>query len=110
MSAPLIAMQRLWLLSLLYLAANSAWCQQALWIDVRSPAEYQQRHRPDAFNIPHDDIAAGIAALQPALDTPIMLYCKSGRRAELAAQTLTALGYTRVVNVGGLEQALQAGP
>lgn len=79
--------------------------QDALWIDVRTAGEYEQGHLEGATLIPHGEIEDGIAALQVAKDTPIYLYCRSGNRSGKAQERLQALGYTRVTNVGGLEDA-----
>ena len=77
----------------------------AVWIDVRTPAEYEQGHLEQARLIPFDGIQAGVAGMQLAKDTPIFLYCSVGGRAEKARQSLLAQGYTNVVNVGGLDDA-----
>lgn len=77
----------------------------AIWIDVRTPAEYAEGHVPRALSIPLDGIEAGVRGRGLPLDTPIYLYCGSGQRAELARQRLQRLGYTEVVNAGGLEEA-----
>jgi phage shock protein E len=76
------------------------------WIDVRTPDEFSEKHVPEALNIPYDQIGSEIAALQLKKDQQIYLYCGSGRRAGLAKETLDKLGYTRVVNIGGLDDAL----
>lgn len=76
------------------------------WIDVRKPDEFQQQHVGGAVNIPYEDIAAGVASLHLEKDAVIYLYCRSGRRSGIAKESLDALGYTGVVNVGGLEAAL----
>ncbi|WP_245636567.1 rhodanese-like domain-containing protein [Eikenella longinqua] len=83
--------------------------QQAVWIDVRSPAEYAQGHIQGAHNLPHDQIARQITAVAPDKHTPIQLYCRSGRRAEAAKQALESLGYTNVQNRGGYEALKQSG-
>jgi phage shock protein E len=77
----------------------------AVWIDVRSPAEYQQGHLAQAQLIPFDGIEAGVSGLNLPKDTPIYLYCAVGGRAEVAKQRLEALGYDKVTNVGSLENA-----
>jgi len=82
------------------------WAGGATWIDVRTPEEYSQKHVPDAVNIPHEEIGTGISALGLEKNQVIYLYCHSGRRAGIAKQTLDSMGYTRVVNIGGLDDAL----
>lgn len=78
-------------------------------IDVRSPEEFAHGHVAGAVNLPHDTIAERIAEVAPDPDTPIRLYCRSGRRAALAEQALRARGYREVHNLGGLADALAAG-
>jgi phage shock protein E len=77
----------------------------AVWIDVRSAEEYASGHISDASNISHEAILAGVSAEGLAKDTPIYLYCAAGYRAGIAKDTLEAQHYTRVINVGGLEDA-----
>ena len=74
-------------------------------LDVRSPEEYASGYLKGARNIPHDRIGAEIAAVAPDKSTRIILYCRSGRRANTALETLRAMGYTDVSNFGGLEDA-----
>ncbi|WP_232598517.1 rhodanese-like domain-containing protein [Photobacterium carnosum] len=66
-------------------------------IDVRTPTEFSQGHLTSAINIPYQDIATIVTAYKDK-DQPILLYCKSGRRAEIAATTLQERGYTAVYN------------
>lgn len=80
---------------------------KAVWVDVRTPAEYQAGHLEGAHNIPVEDIVSQIHTVAPDKNTPVMLYCKSGRRAERARQALTAEGYTHVENRGGYEDLVK---
>ncbi|WP_426415910.1 rhodanese-like domain-containing protein [Aestuariirhabdus sp. LZHN29] len=73
-----------------------------LVIDVRTQGEYSGGHYPGAKNIPFDVIGARIEELTEDRSQPIALYCRSGRRASVALQTLNAMGYTNVTNYGGL--------
>jgi phage shock protein E len=79
--------------------------ENALLIDTRSPAEYHQGHIEGAVLIPYDGIEAGIVKLAPDTETPIYLYCGSGKRAEIARQSLQHRGYSRVTNLGGKAEA-----
>jgi len=74
-----------------------------LWIDVRSPAEYEQAHLPFAINIPLDAIALVLPQQEPNRKRPIALHCRSGNRSGKATAILTGLGYTAVRNAGGLK-------
>ena len=74
-------------------------------IDVRTPQEFQSGHVEGALNLPHDSIGQDIFKTKVAKDDHVILYCRSGRRSELALGTLKGLGFSRVENYGGLEQA-----
>ena len=60
-------------------------------LDVRSPEEFAAGHVPGAVNIPHDQVASRLAEIPK--DKEVVLYCRSGRRSGLAAETLEANGY-----------------
>ncbi|CAA0125438.1 Thiosulfate sulfurtransferase PspE [Halioglobus japonicus] len=97
-----------WLAVVVYFACQPAWAElspNAVWIDVRSPAETASGHLQQAVLIPFDGIEAGVAGLQLGKDTPIYLYCAFGGRAENAKGRLEAQGFTDVTNVGGLDDA-----
>lgn len=68
-------------------------------LDVRTPEEYAQGHVPGAVNIPHDQVASRLADIPK--DKDVVLYCRSGRRAGLAAEVLGAHGYTRLLHLDG---------
>ena len=68
-------------------------------LDVRSPEEYASGHVPGAVNIPYDQIAARMAEVSK--DKDVVLYCKSGRRAGIAAEALAGQGYTRLQHLEG---------
>ena len=74
-------------------------------IDVRSAEEFASGHLQGAVNIPHDRIAEEIGAVAADKTARIILYCRSGRRAETALNALKAIGYENVSNYGGLEDA-----
>ena len=68
-------------------------------LDVRSPEEYASGHVPGAINIPYDQIASRIAEVPK--DQDVVLYCKSGRRAGIAAEVLAGQGYERLQHLEG---------
>ncbi|SSY70783.1 rhodanese-like domain-containing protein [Alysiella crassa] len=80
-----------------------------VWIDVRTADEYQAGHLSDAHHIPHDEIAGKIASLVPDKNTPINVYCRSGRRSEIALQELKKLGYTNLTNHGAYDDLVKQG-
>ena len=68
-------------------------------LDVRSPEEFSEGHVPGAVNVPYDQIAARIAEVPKNKD--VVLYCRSGRRAGIAAEVLAANGYSRLSHLEG---------
>lgn len=97
-------MHRLLFGAIALLAASSA-VASPLWIDVRSADEYAERHLGSDPNIPHAEIARRIEQLAPDKNTEIVLYCAAGGRSGVAKMQLESMGYTRVRNAGGIEQA-----
>jgi rhodanese-related sulfurtransferase len=67
-------------------------------VDVRTPAEYAAGHVPGAVNIPFDELPQRHAELG-APSTPVLLYCRSGRRTGIATQTLRQKGFTTIYDL-----------
>ena len=63
-------------------------------LDVRTADEYASGHVPGAVNIPYDQVGARLAEVPK--DRPVVLYCRSGRRAGLAAEVLKDQGYRQL--------------
>lgn len=93
------------LLSVLALTATSVLADEAVWIDVRSQAEYDADHMEDTTLIPHTQIGEDIGKLNLDKSADIKVFCRSGKRAGVAKQTLESLGYTNVENLGGIADA-----
>ena len=70
-------------------------------VDVRTPAEFASGHLPGAINIPVQELGDRLAELQPK-DTPVVLYCRSGRRSSSAARTLKSAGFAAVHDLGSM--------
>lgn len=71
-------------------------------VDVRSPEEHQEGFIPGTdFNIDFRQIQNRHQELRSELDSHIVVYCQSGHRSNIAADTLMSLGYTNVYNVEG---------
>ena len=70
-------------------------------LDVRTPQEFAEGHVPGAINIPHDQVEARLAELAGARDKDLVVYCRSGKRAALAAETLRKHGFTRLQHLEG---------
>lgn len=71
-------------------------------LDVRTPAEFAEKHIPNAINVPNETIGTDEISQLPNKDQLIMVYCRSGRRSKEAAEKLVKLGYTNIVEFGGI--------
>jgi len=70
-------------------------------IDVRSAGEYSKGHVPGAISIPHDKISNQLEQIKHLKDQPVLLYCRSGRRADMAETTLSELGFSQLYHLQG---------
>lgn len=80
------------------LAAQDA---QLVVLDVRTAGEFAEGHVPGARNISHDELGARLAELEDAHDKDVVVYCRSGRRAGLAIETLRQAGFRRPLHLEG---------
>ena len=71
-------------------------------LDVRTQEEYDAGHIPGAILVPNETIIDKQPELLPDLDAEILVYCRSGNRSAQAAKKLIAIGYTNVVDFGGI--------
>ena len=71
-------------------------------LDVRRPDEFATGHIPNAINIPNESIGTDEISELPDKDQLILVYCRSGNRSKQASQKLGKLGYSNVVEVGGI--------
>ena len=71
-------------------------------VDVRRQDEFASGHIPGAICIPNESIVVKQPAELPDLDQLIMVYCRSGNRSKQASQKLADMGYTNVVEFGGI--------
>ena len=83
---------------------------RTLLIDIREPAEFQRGHIPGAVHLPRGLLEFEIHGLVQRMqaeaagspeDHPIVLYCGTGGRSALAAETLTTMGYRNVRSMSG---------
>ena len=71
-------------------------------LDVRTSEEYSEKHIPGAINIPNETIGSEDIPELPDKDQLILVYCRSGNRSKQAAAKLVKLGYTNIVEFGGI--------
>lgn len=78
-------------------------------IDCREPNEWNLGRIPGALCIPRGTLETNIEHAV-ARDRPVVIYCASGNRSALAADTLQQLGYTHVASLrGGFRGWVEAG-
>lgn len=71
-------------------------------LDVRTQAEYAQAHIPGAVCVPNETIGSEEIPELPDKEQLILVYCRSGNRSKQASEKLVQLGYTNIVEFGGL--------
>ena len=71
-------------------------------LDVRRPDEFSEGHIPNAINVPNESIGTVEIPELPDKNQLIMVYCRSGRRSKEASEKLVELGYTNIVEFGGI--------
>lgn len=71
-------------------------------LDVRAQEEYDEGHIPGAIVIPHTEVETRAEEELPDKSQLILVYCRSGRRSKIAAETLVELGYTNIREFGGI--------
>ena len=71
-------------------------------LDVRRTDEFEGGHIPGAINIPNESIGTEEIAELPDKNQTIYVYCRSGNRSKQASQKLVDLGYTNVIEFGGI--------
>ena len=71
-------------------------------LDVRTEQEFAAGHIPGAILVPNETIGMQEIPLLPDKDQLIMVYCRSGNRSKQASDKLVKLGYTNIVEFGGI--------
>lgn len=71
-------------------------------LDVRTHGEYSAGHIPNAIVIPNETIGTQEIPQLPDKNQLIMVYCRSGNRSKQASEKLVKLGYTNIVEFGGI--------
>lgn len=71
-------------------------------LDVRTHEEYNEGHIPGAICIPNETIGSEDPSALPDKNQLILVYCRSGNRSKQASEKLVLLGYTNIVEFGGI--------
>jgi phage shock protein E len=80
--------------------------EKATILDVRTPEEFSGGHYPNAINIPLNELPQRLNEIKE-MKQPIVAYCRSGNRSEMAVSILKQNSVTEVYNGGGLSDLLQ---
>jgi rhodanese-related sulfurtransferase len=83
------------------LARQAAKDRDLVVLDVRTPEEFAAGHVPGAVNVPHDQVGARLGELGKFRDKDVVVYCRSGRRSELALSVLEQAGFKRLGHLEG---------
>jgi molybdopterin/thiamine biosynthesis adenylyltransferase/rhodanese-related sulfurtransferase len=85
-------------------AAGARALEDALWVDIREPDEWEQGHLPGAVHVPRGNLESRIERIAPDKNRQVVLYCAVGNRSAFAAKTLGELGYAHAHSLaGGIE-------
>lgn len=76
--------------------------KNAILLDVRTMEEHEEKYIPNSIVIPVDDLEKQAPVKLTNKNASIIIYCRSGNRSVTAAKTLIKLGYTKVYNLGGI--------
>ena len=71
-------------------------------LDVRTLEEYNDGHIPGAINVANESIGKNEIPQLPDKEQRIYIYCRSGNRSKQAAKKLAELGYTNLIEIGGI--------
>lgn len=71
-------------------------------LDVRTKEEFAESHIPGSILLPYDEINSQSSKILPNKEKTILIYCRSGRRSAIAAESLVKLGYKNVFDMGGI--------
>ena len=71
-------------------------------VDAREQSEYDEGHIKGAIVIPYTEIEQKAEEMLPDKEQLILVYCRSGRRSKIAAQSLANMGSTNVKEFGGI--------
>ena len=87
------------------LLSSIVFSDEPLVIDVRSLEEVKTGIIQDAIHIEWTQIDKEITKIDLTKDQPIYLYCRSGNRSGKATVILEKIGFTNVINAGGIKEA-----
>jgi len=75
---------------------------QYLILDVRTKEEFDEGHIPEAVLLPNEEIDEDVSEILPDQEQKILVYCRSGNRSKQASDKLSKLGYSNIIEFGGI--------
>ena len=75
---------------------ESGMARPIVLVDVRTPDEYRTGHKEGALNIPADEVEKLAPRLLHDKKAVIMLYFRTGKRADRALEALRKMGYSHL--------------
>ena len=76
--------------------------EEYILLDVRVQEEFDEGLIAGATLLPYTEIESKAETILPYKDKQILVYCRSGRRSKIAAESLAKLGYTNIKEFGGI--------
>ncbi len=73
--------------------------EEFILLDVRSVEEHESEHIKGSLNISYDELEKRHEEIGAGKDELIVVYCRSGNRSSIGAETLERLGYKNVLNL-----------
>jgi rhodanese-related sulfurtransferase len=107
-SAPLFAGEVAWIDQDTLLGRLARKDAELVVLDVRTPEEFAAGHVPGALNVAHDQVEARLPELAAYKSKDVVVYCRSGRRSDIALKVLEANGFERLWHLEGDILAWQA--
>lgn len=89
--------------SAMVVSPEGAAARPVVLVDVRTLDEYRTGHKEGSLNIPADEVEQLAPRLLPDKNAVIMLYCRTGKRADKALEALRKMGYSHVENLHRFE-------
>ena len=75
---------------------------EVIIVDVRTTEEFEEARIEGSILIPDFAIEQLAAEMLPDKEATILIYCRTGRRSELASRILIEQGYQNVYDFGGI--------
>ena len=70
-------------------------------LDVRTVTEYLSGHIKNSINIPHVKLIQNISLLDQYRDQPVVIFCRSGKRAQLVIDALIENKFDQIIDLEG---------